>query len=383
MNAEAVDLLFILGEQPFERRFIALLRCVEKLFLSHGESFFESLALTVMETTNIIFRQLFDAESSTYTYLIGDPSTRQAVLIDPVLEQVERDLQFVNELDLTLTHVFDTHVHADHVTASGVLREKTGCTVIGAESGASCANVHVRGGETLRVGELEFKVLATPGHTDDSLSYLLGDRVFTGDALLVRATGRTDFQNGDAGQLFDSITRVLFLLPDETLVYPAHDYKGRSVTTVREEKQHNPRIAGKRREEFIQIMENLQLPMPKLIDIAVLANRACGSTEPRKAVQDISLSQLEQLGGAVRRIDVREPDEFTGPLGHLPGAELVPLGNVETALDPWPRDQPIVLICRSGRRSASAAQALAARGFTRLYNLAGGMLAVRQAAQLG
>lgn len=228
----------------------------------------------------MIFRQLFDAESSTYTYLIGDPSTGQAVLIDPVLEQIDRDLQFLRELDLTLTHVFDTHVHADHVTASGVLREKTGCTVIGGESGASCANVHVKHGDVVKVGELAFTVLATPGHTDDSVSYLLGDRVFTGDALLVRANGRTDFQNGNAGELFDSITCVLFALPDETLIYPGHDYKGRTVTSIREEKRHNPRIAGKTREEFVETMANLKLPRPKLIDVAVPANRACGHTQP-------------------------------------------------------------------------------------------------------
>jgi sulfur dioxygenase len=226
----------------------------------------------------MIFRQLFDTESSTYTYLIGDEATRQAVLIDPVLEQVERDLQLVSELELTLTHVFDTHVHADHVTASGVLRERTQCTVVGGAGGASCANIQVRHGDEVRVGQLVFQVLSTPGHTDDSVSYLLGDRVFTGDSLLVRGNGRTDFQNGNADQLYDSITRVLFSLPGETLVYPAHDYKGRTVTSIAEEKRHNPRVAGKSREEFIHIMENLHLPKPRKIDLAVPANRACGLT---------------------------------------------------------------------------------------------------------
>ncbi|MBN1206051.1 MAG: MBL fold metallo-hydrolase [Myxococcaceae bacterium] len=228
----------------------------------------------------MIFRQLFDTESSTYTYLIGDEATRQAVLIDPVLEQVERDLQLVSELDLTLTHVFDTHVHADHVTASGVLRERTQCTVVAGVGGASCANVQARHGDEVRVGQLVFQVLATPGHTDDSISYLLDDRVFTGDALLVRGNGRTDFQNGNAAQLYDSITRVLFSLPEETLIYPGHDYKGRTVTSIAEEKRHNPRLSGRRREEFIRIMENLNLPKPRKIDIAVPANRACGHTAP-------------------------------------------------------------------------------------------------------
>ena len=223
-----------------------------------------------------IFRQLFDAESSTYTYLLADRETRAAVLIDPVLEQVERDLKLVKELGLTLTHVFETHVHADHVTGAGLLREKTGATVVGGAAGAPCANVHVSHGDELRVGNLVFQVLGTPGHTDDSVSYLIGDKVFTGDALMIRANGRTDFQNGDARQLFDSITNVLFTLPDETFVYPGHDYQGRTVTTVWEEKTHNPRIAGKSREAFVAIMDNLKLPKPKKIDVAVPANRACG-----------------------------------------------------------------------------------------------------------
>ncbi|WP_426752714.1 MBL fold metallo-hydrolase [Myxococcus sp. Y35] len=228
----------------------------------------------------MIFRQLFDSESSTYTYLIGDEATRQAVLIDPVLEQADRDLKLAAELNLTLTHVFDTHVHADHITASGVLRERTRATVVAGVGGARCANVQMRHGDEVRVGQLVFQVLATPGHTDDSISYLLDDRVFTGDALLVRGNGRTDFQNGNASQLYDSLTRVLFGLPDETLVYPGHDYQGRTVTSIAEEKQHNPRVAGRSREEFIHIMENLNLPKPRKLDFAVPANRACGHTTP-------------------------------------------------------------------------------------------------------
>lgn len=226
----------------------------------------------------MLFRQLFDAESSTYTYLIADPVSRQAALIDPVLEQLERELTLLKELELTLTHVLETHVHADHVTASGQLRERTGCQVVASEGGASCANVHARSGDEVRVGGLTLRVLATPGHTDDSVSYLLEDRIFTGDALMVRGTGRTDFQNGSAGQLYDSITQVLFSLPDETLVYPGHDYKGRMVTTIGEEKRFNPRLAGKDRAAFIQLMAELNLPPPKKLDIAVPANRACGLT---------------------------------------------------------------------------------------------------------
>jgi sulfur dioxygenase len=228
----------------------------------------------------MLFRQLFDSESSTYTYLVADEATREAVLIDPVREQVDRDLKLVGELGLTLTHVFDTHVHADHITASGELRARTGCRVVAGAGGAPCVDQPVHHGDTVRVGGCAFQVLATPGHTDDSVSYLLGDRVFTGDALLVRGNGRTDFQNGSAARLHDSITRVLFALPDATLVYPAHDYHGHTVTSIGEEKRHNPRLAGKSLQEFIHIMETLNLPRPKKLDEAVPANRACGREPP-------------------------------------------------------------------------------------------------------
>lgn len=224
----------------------------------------------------MLFRQLFDPESSTYTYLVADPVFGEAALIDPVLEQVDRDLTLVKELGLTLTHVLETHVHADHVTGAGLLRERTGCQVVASTKGASCVNVHVRHGDEVRVGGLAIWVLATPGHTDDSVSYLVGDRLFTGDALLVRGTGRTDFQNGDAGQLYDSITQVLFLLPEETRVYPAHDYKGHTMTTIGEEKRFNPRLAGRNRAAFIQLISELHLPPPRKLDIAVPANRSCG-----------------------------------------------------------------------------------------------------------
>lgn len=233
----------------------------------------------------MLFRQLFDHESSTYTYLLADEKTREAALIDPVIEQVNRDLEIVNDLGLTLAHVLETHVHADHVTGANRLREKTGARTVAGRAGPECADVHVGNGDVVRVGGIALRVLATPGHTDDSLSYLLvdplhpevlGDRVFTGDALLIRAAGRTDFQNGDAGSLFDSITEALFTLPDATLVYPAHDYRGRTVTTIGEEKRLNARIAGRSRDEFIAVMNALHLPEPKRIREAVPANRECG-----------------------------------------------------------------------------------------------------------
>lgn len=233
----------------------------------------------------MIFRQLFDQESATYTYLLADAATGKAALIDPVLEQVERDLELVSQLGLELSHCLDTHVHADHVTAANVLRTRTGCQTVASRYGADCADVHVQEGSVVRVGGIALRVLGTPGHTDDSVSYLLvdpgahevpGDRVFTGDALLVRGCGRTDFQNGDAAQLFDSITQKLFALPDATLIYPAHDYRGRTVTTVAEERRWNARVAGRTREEFVALMNELHLPEPKRLHEAVPANRACG-----------------------------------------------------------------------------------------------------------
>lgn len=228
----------------------------------------------------MLFRQLFDKESSTYTYLIADEVTKEAALVDPVLEQVERDLEIVRELGLTLAQVLDTHVHADHITAAGRLRELCGARTVSGDGGAPCADRAVHHGDIVRVGSVELHVLATPGHTPESVSYFFGDRVLTGDALLIRAAGRTDFQNGDPGELYDTLTRVLFRLPDATLVYPAHDYRGRTVSTIGEEKRFNTRVAGRSREEFIAVMNGLHLPEPTRLHEAVPANRACGIVPP-------------------------------------------------------------------------------------------------------
>ena len=225
----------------------------------------------------MIFRQLFDSESSTYTYLIADATTRQAVLVDPVREQVERDVQLIRELGLELAYALDTHTHADHITGAGILREKTGARTVTGLTAAPCADMHLGHRDVLRVGALEIVALATPGHTDDSVSYYVDGKVFTGDALLIRGTGRTDFQNGSADALYDSLTNVLFQLPDDTVVYPAHDYKGMTSSTIVEEKQWNARISNRSREEFVQVMGSLKLPAPKQIDVAVPANRACGA----------------------------------------------------------------------------------------------------------
>ncbi len=228
---------------------------------------------------NMIFRQLFDASSSTYSYLLADTQTHEAVLIDPVKDQLAQYLQLLDELNIQLLHALDTHTHADHVTALGALREATQCTTLmGDKTQAKCVSRTLQDGECVRFGEHTLKALYTPGHTSDSFSYLLNDdqAVFTGDVLLIRGSGRTDFQGGDPELSWDSIVNTLFALPEQTAVYPAHDYKGWTQSTIGEEKRHNPRLAGKSRAEYIAIMQALDLPDPAMMDIAVPANLACG-----------------------------------------------------------------------------------------------------------
>lgn len=230
----------------------------------------------------MIFRQLFETETSTYTYLLGCERTRRAVLIDPVASEVDHYIDLLQSLDLQLVYTMETHVHADHVTGSGLLRQRLGSkSVVHRDAGAQCADLLVTDGVSLQVGDLEFQVRHTPGHTSGCVSYVMADRVFTGDALLIGGCGRTDFQQGDAGQLYDSITGKLFTLPPDTLVYPGHDYQGNTVSTIKQETAKNARLGGgKSRDEFIAIMQALKLAYPKFIDRALPANQACGlSTE--------------------------------------------------------------------------------------------------------
>lgn len=228
----------------------------------------------------MLFRQLYDRESSTYTYLIADDLTsKEAILVDPVLEQVERDLKLVQELGLTLRYCLETHIHADHITGTGKLRDLTGCWgIVPVQAEAECANRYIKDGEILQLGdEVSLKAIATPGHTDSHMAYLVNQtRVLTGDALFIRGCGRTDFQSGDPGILYDSVTKKLFTLPDETLVYPGHDYRGHTVSTIGEEKRWNPRFVGRDRSSFIEFMNNLHLPNPKKMMEAVPANEQCG-----------------------------------------------------------------------------------------------------------
>ncbi|UJR84025.1 MBL fold metallo-hydrolase [Sandaracinus amylolyticus] len=344
----------------------------------------------------MLFRQLFDLESSTYTYLLADEDTREAVLIDPVLEQVERDLSLVRELDLRLVYVLDTHVHADHVTGAGAVRERTGAkSVLSERSGAGCADVFVKEGDVIRFGRHALEVRETPGHTNGCLTYVTADHAmaFTGDALLVRGSGRTDFQQGSPHTLYHSVHEKIFSLPDACLLYPAHDYKGRTVTSVAEEKRFNPRLGGGKSEpEFVDIMEHLQLAYPKKIDVAVPANLHCGLPEPAHAepasgqawapvetsaggIPEVTPEWVASNRSAARVVDVREPIELSSELGHIPGVEHVPLAAVPSVARRWSRDRPIVLVCRSGGRSGKAALQLREMGFRDVASIRGGMTA--------
>ncbi|MDJ0797617.1 MAG: MBL fold metallo-hydrolase [Calothrix sp. MO_167.B12] len=229
----------------------------------------------------MLFRQLFDKESSSYTYLIADTKTKEAVLLDPVLEQLNRYLALLDDLKLKLRYCLETHLHADHITATGKLREHTGCHgILPEKAEIPCADQYIKNEEILHIGSIPIKAIATPGHTDSHMAYLVnGTHLLTGDALFIRGCGRTDFQNGDAGTLYNSVTQQLFSLPDETLVYPGHDYRGNTVSTIGEERKFNPRFAYKNRHEFIELMNNLNLPNPKKMMEALPANKQCGNLD--------------------------------------------------------------------------------------------------------
>lgn len=344
----------------------------------------------------MLFRQLFDLESSTYTYLLADELAREAVLIDPVLENVDRDLGLIQDLGLTLRYALDTHVHADHVTALGTLRERTGCqTVLSERAGVGIADVYVKDGDHLNFGRYHLEARETPGHTSGCVTYVLGDQsmAFTGDALLIRGSGRTDFQAGDPRALYRSVHEKIFSLPPTCLLYPGHDYKGRTVTSVDEELRLNPRLGGgKTVAEFVEIMSKLQLAYPKKIDIALPANLHLGlkdvsvTAEPLEGspwapitrsaagIPEVAPEWVAANVGAGRLVDVREADELVSELGRIEGIEHVPLATVPTAAAAWERTQPMIVVCRSGGRSGKAALQLEAMGFTKVVSMRGGMI---------
>jgi len=341
----------------------------------------------------MLFRQLFDPVSSTYTYLLADVATRRALLIDTVFEQFERDRALLSELGLTLTHTLDTHVHADHVTAAWRLRQALGSKIVlSSRSGAVGADVYVDDGDVIEAGSATLIVRSTPGHTNGCVTYVTKDyrMAFTGDALLIRSAGRTDFQQGDAHALYRSIKERIFTLPDDCLLYPAHDYAGRTVTTVEEEKRWNPRIGGEASEsDFTGYMQNLGLPHPKQIDVAVPANLKCGRPESAPTadkptwgplvhtfagVLEIDPVWVSEHRSAVTLVDVREAAELGGDLGRVEGSLHIPLGELRARAAEVPRDKPVVCVCRSGRRSAQACAILEKAGVADVANSAGGMI---------
>lgn len=342
----------------------------------------------------LTFRQLFDPTSSTYTYLLGCGVTREAVLIDSVFEQVRRDAALVTELGLTLTWTLDTHVHADHVTGAWLLKQRLGSRIaLAAAAGAVGADRLLLDGDRIEFGRRSLEVRSTPGHTSGCLTYVLDDEsiAFTGDCVLIRGSGRTDFQQGDAHALYRSVRARIFSLPDTCLLYPAHDYRGLMVTSVAEEKKFNPRLGGEIGEaDYVGYMKNLDLPHPKKIDEAVPANLRCGQpgnetkapVEPTWAplrftfggVWEVDPHWLEENLANVQIVDVREPAEFVGPLGRIKSATLMPLGELAARANELPKGKPIVTVCRAGSRSAHATAILQKAGLADVANLPGGML---------
>ena len=361
----------------------------------------------------MLFKQLFDQETWTYTYLIADLKTKEAVIIDPVNTHIEDYVALLESYGLSLKYSLETHVHADHITAGGLLRQRLGAqTAVSQLCGAAVADIQIKDGDVFVFGDgEEIKVIATPGHTPGSISFLWRDRLFSGDALFIGGCGRTDFQGGDAGALYDCITQRLFTLPDETLVYPGHDYQQRWVSCIMQERTTNPRLAGKSRDEFIELMGNLNLPKPRLIDEAVPANRYCGldenerqdaiavreldrpvrkeSTtqdlvaEAKQHITEVSVETAKKLlaEGNIVLLDVREESEFAA--GHIDKALLLPRGVLEFKIGSVPeladKTKAVLVYCRTGGRAAFASQSLQNLGYTNVLSIAGGFEAWQKA----
>lgn len=335
----------------------------------------------------MIFRQMFDSVSSTYTYLLASRQGGEALIIDPVLDNVDRYLKLLEELDLKLVKAVDTHVHADHITGLGALRDRTRCiTVMGEQSGVDVVSMRVSEGDQITIEGLALDVLYTPGHTDDSYSFLLSDRVFTGDTLLIRGTGRTDFQNGDPRAQYDSLFNKLLKLRDDTLVYPAHDYKGDTVSTIGEEKRFNPRLQVDSPDAYVEIMNTLNLPDPKMMDVAVPANLKIGLAQEELEARGCSLNpdQAEHLKdkGEAILIDLRDREERARH-GEIPDSVHVPYADLPENVGPGGAlnilatntGKRLVFYCAFGERSAMAVQAAEEAGLAGVCHIKGGIAA--------
>ena len=321
---------------------------------------------------SVVVRQLFDHDTWTYSYLLIDPKTRQGVLIDPVKEQINRDLELIKELGVELLYVMETHVHADHVTSAGLIRQKTGAKIVYSEAAeVQAIDVTINDGEVLKFGQKIVKVIATPGHTSSCVSYYIDGTVFSGDALLIHGCGRTDFQQGNAEVLYDSIVNKLFALPDETIVYPGHDYKGLTSSTIGEEKHWNPRIGNNQsKKEFVQIMRNLNLELPKKINEAVPANMEIGiHFDPQRYLhEDFSMQDLykkwQNLTNDELIVDCRTPEEYK--TGHVPNSRNIPFGSEEQFAEELKEYKQVYIYCRSGRRAQTAFMNLSILGLNQL-----------------
>lgn len=334
----------------------------------------------------MIFRELNRGKCK--TYLVACERTRRAALIDPVRTEAERYIAILAYEGLRLDALIDTHTHADHPTGAFLLKELTDTRLImHRRAPVPLADEHVEDGDIIRVGDLALNVLYTPGHTPDSISLYVADRVFTGDVLLIGGTGRADFAGGDAGAQYDSITGRLFTLPDETLVYPAHDYRGNTSSTIGAEKRGNPRVAGRTREEYVALMASLDFPLPDKIQEVLQPNQTAIDDDKTKFPDLAQLNQVRQLDAAEVKsrldsagppfvLDVREVQEYTGELGHIRGSTLVPLRELAARVTELEghKPGPTVVVCRSGVRSTTAAAILEGLGFDRVYNLQGGMV---------
>jgi glyoxylase-like metal-dependent hydrolase (beta-lactamase superfamily II)/rhodanese-related sulfurtransferase len=340
----------------------------------------------------MIFRQFFDSESCTFTYLLASRSGGEALIIDPVLGKVDRYTQLLNELDLRLIKAVDTHLHADHITGLGLLRDRTRCiTVMGERSKADVVSIRISDGEKLQIEGVSLDVIYTPGHTDDSYSFVTQDRVFTGDTLLIRGTGRTDFQNGDPRAQYESIFNRLLKLPDSTMVFPAHDYKGDTVSTIGEERRHNPRLQVKSADEYAALMNSLHLPNPKMMDVAVPQNMHIGlpQEDVARCGWSMKAAEAKALAGepGVTLIDLREQAErdrhgVIEPSLHIPYPQL----NLALIQDGPLRQlakkgQRLIFYCAFGERSAMAVQAARAAGLDAAYHVEGGMNAWKETAE--